>query len=294
MGRESSITLEQVSTIANEIKTSGGKATSRAVRDALGSGSMATICKLLAQWQASQERKSEAIDDSLSQAVAKAISNDIASKVQSAIADATSRLADLQSEHDLLITENENQTADLEYLVNSLASEKEQNSKFAGRVQQLEADAMLISTKLDRERSDAKSAMTALAKAELRLESLPRIEQELTSLRNQLEMEREKSATLHEKEAVASAKLEMLSNTHIETSKRLEITQDELGKEKLASQSLQNRLDITTRDYSKANAAIEKLAGEIKQLQKSLSMANKEKIQSAGRAKKSRFPTPEA
>ena len=294
MGRESSITLEQVSTIANEIKTSGGKATSRAVRDALGSGSMATICKLLAQWQASQERKSEAIDDSLSQAVAKAISNDIASKVQSAIADATSRLADLQSEHDLLITENEKQTADLEYLVNSLASEKEQNSKFAGRVQQLEADAMLISTKLDRERSDAKSAMTALAKAELRLESLPRIEQELTSLRNQLEMEREKSATLHEKEAVASAKLEMLSNTHIETSKRLEIAQEELGKEKLASQSLQNRLDITTRDFSKANAAIEKLAGEIKQLQKSLSMANKEKIQSAGRAKKSRFPTPEA
>lgn len=294
MGRESSITLEQVSTIANEIKTSGGKATSRAVRDALGSGSMATICKLLAQWQASQERKSEAIDDSLSQAVAKAISNDIASKVQSAIADATSRLADLQSERDLLITENENQTADLEYLTNSLLSEKGQNLKLSGRVQQLEADAMLISTKLDKERGDAKSAMTALAKAELRLEALPRIEQELTSLRNQIEIERTRSATLHEKEAVASAKLEMLSNTHIETSKRLEIAQEELGKEKLASQSLQNRLDITTRDFSKANAAIEKLAGEIKQLQKSLSMANKEKIQSAGRAKKSRFPTPEA
>ena len=294
MGRESSITLEQVSTIANEIKTSGGKATSRAVRDALGSGSMATICKLLAQWQASQERKSEAIDDSLSQAVAKAISNDIASKVQSAIADATSRLADLQSEHDLLITENENQTADIEFLSNSLSSEKEQNSKLSGRVQQLEADAMLISTKLDKERGDAKSAMTALAKAELRLEALPRIEQELTSLRNQIEIERTRSATLHEKEAVASAKLEMLSSNHIETSKRLEIAQEELGKEKLASQSLQNRLDITTRDFSKANAAIEKLAGEIKQLQKSLSMANKEKIQSAGRVKKSRFPTPEA
>lgn len=294
MGRESSITLEQVSTIANEIKTSGGKATSRAVRDALGSGSMATICKLLAQWQASQERKSEAIDDSLSQAVAKAISNDIASKVQSAIADATSRLADLQSEHDLLITENENQTADIEFLSNSLSSEKEQNSKLSGRVQQLETDAMLISTKLDKERGDAKSAMTALAKAELRLEALPRIEQELTSLRNQIEIERTRSATLHEKEAVASAKLEMLSSNHIETSKRLEIAQEELGKEKLASQSLQNRLDITTRDFSKANAAIEKLAGEIKQLQKSLSMANKEKIQSAGRAKKSRFPTPEA
>ena len=294
MGRESSITLEQVSTIANEIKTSGGKATSRAVRDALGSGSMATICKLLAQWQASQERKSEAIDDSLSQAVAKAISNDIASIVQSAIADATSRLADLQSEHDLLITENENQTADIEFLSNSLSSEKEQNSKLSGRVQQLETDAMLISTKLDKERGDAKSAMTALAKAELRLEALPRIEQELTSLRNQIEIERTRSATLHEKEAVASAKLEMLSSNHIETSKRLEIAQEELGKEKLASQSLQNRLDITTRDFSKANAAIEKLAGEIKQLQKSLSMANKEKIQSAGRAKKSRFPTPEA
>ena len=294
MGRESSITLEQVSTIANEIKTSGGKATSRAVRDALGSGSMATICKLLAQWQASQERKSEAIDDSLSQAVAKAISNDIDSKVQSAIADATSRLADLQSEHDLLITENENQTADIEFLSNSLSSEKEQNSKLSGRVQQLETDAMLISTKLDKERGDAKSAMTALAKAELRLEALPRIEQELTSLRNQIEIERTRSATLHEKEAVASAKLEMLSSNHIETSKRLEIAQEELGKEKLASQSLQNRLDITTRDFSKANAAIEKLAGEIKQLQKSLSMANKEKIQSAGRAKKSRFPTPEA
>ena len=47
MGRESSISQEQVTAAINEIQSEGGKATLRNVRERLGSGSMGTIAKMM-------------------------------------------------------------------------------------------------------------------------------------------------------------------------------------------------------------------------------------------------------
>jgi len=54
MAREATITQEQVNAAADAIRASGAKPTARAIRDQLGSGSMATVLKFLQVWQAGQ------------------------------------------------------------------------------------------------------------------------------------------------------------------------------------------------------------------------------------------------
>lgn len=56
MGREASITPQQVYTAADALVAEGGKPTLRAVRERLGSGSLGTIAKWLQQWKANQGR----------------------------------------------------------------------------------------------------------------------------------------------------------------------------------------------------------------------------------------------
>jgi len=81
---------------ADNIKAQGGKPTARSVRDALGTGSMATVLKFLQEWKGGQVRQCQAIDDTLDPSIARAISNQIAGKVQEATADATARLSIIQ------------------------------------------------------------------------------------------------------------------------------------------------------------------------------------------------------
>lgn len=205
MARESTISFDQVAAAADIIKTQGGKPTARSVREALGSGSMATVLKFLQQWQGGQVRQSQAIDDTLDPAIVRSISNAIAGKVQEATADATVRLADLQAETSSVIVENERMGAEIEALATELATLQEQLAATAGRAQQLEVDAARQATELAAERAAAEAARVALAKAELRLESVPRIEAEIVAVRAELAAERIKSAEQHEAAAVAIA-----------------------------------------------------------------------------------------
>ena len=206
MARESSITFEQVVAAADSIETAGGKATSRAVRELLGTGSMATVLKLLQQRSAGQTRTSQTIDDTIDPSISRAISSQIAAKVQEATAAATSALAELQAEAANIIAENEKQTVDLDNAATELASAAENLAAMTGRAQQLEADAARTAAELVQERQAAELARIALAKAELRLEAVPRIEKEIEQVRTELAAERIKSAEQHELAAVAVAK----------------------------------------------------------------------------------------
>ena len=58
MGRESTITYDQVALIAEAMIAAGIKPTSRTVRERLGNtGSMGTINRLISEWKASQARQ---------------------------------------------------------------------------------------------------------------------------------------------------------------------------------------------------------------------------------------------
>lgn len=203
MAREATITQDQVSAAANTIKVGGGKPTSRAIREVLGCGSMGTILKFLQIWQGGQIRQSEAIDDTLDPAVARAISNQIVTKVQEATAEATTRLVDLQMETDSVIAENERQAAEIEAQVFEISTIQEQHAALIGRLQQMETDAIRIAAELVAERKAAESARIALARAELRLEAVPRIETEIEQVRMELTQANKYASEQHEVAAVA-------------------------------------------------------------------------------------------
>src|SRR5260370_13445777 len=58
MGREATITAEQVNAVADALKAEGVKPTARAVRERLGNtGSMGTVTRLLQQWRDAQQRQ---------------------------------------------------------------------------------------------------------------------------------------------------------------------------------------------------------------------------------------------
>jgi len=208
MAREATITFEQVAAAADSIKAQGGKASARAVREVLGSGSMATVLKLLQQWQSGQVRQSASIDDTLDPSVVRAISNQIATRVQEATADTTARLADLQAEADLIIVENERQAVDLEAQAAELVVLHGQYAELAGRAQQIESDAARTAAELVAERRATEAARVELAKAELRLEAVPKVEAEIEKVRAEFLQARAQAAELHEAAAVANVKLE--------------------------------------------------------------------------------------
>lgn len=278
MARESTISFEQVSVAADRIKAQGTKPTARNVREALGTGSMATVLKFLQQWQGGQMRQSQAIDDTIDPVIARAISNQIAVKVQESTADATARLADLQAEADAIIAENERQAADIETQTFELSALQEQYAALSGRAKQLEADATRTAGELDVERKAAEAARVELAKAELRLEAVPRIEAEIEKVRAELSQARVQATEQHETAAVATAKLEsevaQRKNLEVqlaeavrqreEAEKRAAASAVTLGNERVAVQACQARLEAAAREITAANETVAKARAEAK------------------------------
>lgn len=278
MARESTITQDQVAAAADNLKTQGIKPTARNVRDALGSGSMATVLKFLQQWQGNQVRQSQAIDDTLDPSIGRAISNQIAAKVQEATADSTARLADLQAETDNVIAENERQAAEIEAQAGELAALQEQHAALVGRAQQIETDSTRTAAELVAERQAAEAARVELAKAELRLEAVPRIEAEIEKVRDELLQARAQATEQHEAAAVATAKLEsetakckryeaelmVFVKQAEEAGKRAVATAEALGNERVAVQASQARLEAAAREIAAANEAVSKARAEAK------------------------------
>ncbi len=208
MAREATITFEQVSAAAETIKAQGGKPSSRSVREMLGTGSMATILKHFQQWQGGHSRQGQAFDEALDPIIAKTISTHIADKVHSSTMSLTTQIAEQQTEMDSLITENERQAAEIESITAAFNALQDRHNQQSGVVQQLEAEATRFATELMAERQATETARIQLAKAELRLEAVPRIENEIGQVREDLAVAQKQSAELHEVAAVAQAKLE--------------------------------------------------------------------------------------
>jgi len=189
MGREATITYEQVAAAADTISAEGGRPTLRSVRDRLGSGSLGTVQKLLAQWQASHTRSAE-VSMALPPSVQRAILDFMAQEISAQRADLEGRLGEAQQAAVDLGAENERQGAVIEDLAQAVDVERQEKSKISGQVTQLQADLDAVRAELARERQVAEAGRVELAKASLRLEAVPRLEAELERLRDALETER--------------------------------------------------------------------------------------------------------
>jgi colicin import membrane protein len=208
MGRESTITYEQVAAAADAMKTAGSKPTSRSIRERLGNvGSMGTINKLLGTWKAGQERQiANAL--ALPAAVQRAILEFMDQELTSAKASLEAELAEQQHEAADLATENERQAADIDEKSETIIALHAELATIQGRTAQMEIDLTNAHEGAARERQAAEAARTELAKAQLRLEAMPRLESDLATLRGDLDRERQGRVSSEQQAAVLVAKLE--------------------------------------------------------------------------------------
>src|SRR3546814_606365 len=135
MARIATITQEQVNAAADALVTAGQKPTNRAILDKLGSGSMATVVKLLQNWKAGQVRASATIDDVVDADVSKAIGNMLARKITEATSEANAKLADLQSDLSSVISENERQASTIEEQNEEMARLRAQVQTQSGQIE---------------------------------------------------------------------------------------------------------------------------------------------------------------
>lgn len=107
-----------------------------------------------------------------------------------------------------LAVENERQGADIEDRINAEVTLRAELAILQGRIEQTEGELAHARRETIDEREDAAKARIELAKALLRLEAMPRLEADLTALREELKIERQERTAATQQAAVFEAKLE--------------------------------------------------------------------------------------
>lgn len=274
MGRESTVTFEQIAAVSDAMKIDGVKPTSRAVRERLGNtGSMGTINKLLGRWKSGQERKISAalvLPPALQRVLLEFMDTELTAArttLETELADQQQEAADLATENERQVIENESQAETIEQLRSDVAVHQ-------GRAGQLEADLTASREEAVRERSGAELARTELAKAQLRLEAMPRLEADLIAVRTDLEKERTARQQAEQSAAVLTAKLEAAERRATESDART-------GKAEAATAKAIEKAEAVARELVSANAAVqagqarlESVAREIDDAKKAVATAN--------------------
>ena len=200
------ITFEQVAAVADAIAARGDRPTLRGVRAELGSGSMGTIQKHLAAWQG-QRRQIVTSTATLPTEIQRVILSEIEREVDAARAELEAELAATKGDRDALADDNEAQAEQIEQQTSRLDEIEATSQQQAGRIAQLESDLETAWQATERERGVAEQARQALAKAELRLEALPKVEAEVERLRAALEASQARATTAEQLAAVTAEKL---------------------------------------------------------------------------------------
>lgn len=207
MAREANITQEQVNAAADALRAAGIKPTVRAVRDKLGTGSNATVMRLLENWKAGQVKVADVpvtLPGPLQRALVDYLTQAVAEQKQELGAE----LAEQKQVNADLGVENERQTDEIEAQQTDLEAVRAENASLLGRLVQLEADLRLARAEAEQERVAAGDVRTELAKAQLRLEALPRLEADLMAVRADLDQERVGRTSAEQAAAVAGARLD--------------------------------------------------------------------------------------
>lgn len=198
------LTQELVSVTANKLLAEHGKRPSnRAVRSALGVGSMTTITRLMNNWR----DESPALG-----AAARALPEKLLQELEQLQRDAekvareicATDLSNARDSEQQLVQENEQLIAQIAALQAELQSAREDGAAVHAQVVQLQADNTTLRRELESERASTGQLRIELAKASLRLdESLPQLKQEFNECRSQLDASRKAQSEAELKAAVA-------------------------------------------------------------------------------------------
>ena len=285
MGRESTITSEQVAAEADSMVADGGKPSARAIRDRLGTGSMGTIQRFLQQWRDDRRAGPAAPAIALPPALQRAIVEFMEQELTARMAPTVSALAEQQQATNELVAEVERQAEQVAGQTDDLARLAEEKAAAEGRAEQLAADLAGARKEAASERQAAEHARTELAKAQLRLEAMPRLEADLAAMRGDLAKEREARTAAEQSTAVLTAQKSDLENRidamgRESTKVAAAIERDRVQAEQTAERERTLLARIATLEESKglATGRAEQIAGlnaEIAELRAKVALAGK-------------------
>lgn len=241
MAREATITQEQVNAAANALRAAGANVTVRAVRKELGDvGSQATVMRMLTVWKSNQVQVPEA-PMALPASLQRVLADYLAQLVAEAKVELSADLAEQQQVNTDLGMENERLISQVDALQTELAACQSERDTLAGRAQQQDSDLQIARGEIEQERIAAAGVRTELAKALLRLEALPRLEEELTAARAEAAMERANRIAAEQAAAVATARLEgeERARQRIETELRAVSAREEQANEQVKNLTAQ-------------------------------------------------------
>lgn len=293
------ITQDSVYAAAEALEARGLRVSVRAIRDHLGGGSPNLITPLLASWRAKRPQVAQAaiqLDPRIGQLIAE--------QVQVAAGEAARRADERASEAEdtlqLCQQENAELTAELMDATSALEDVRAQREQQAGTISELREDLVrtrkealeeieAADAKADREREAAELARTALAKAELRLEALPRLEAEIERLRVALETAQagkqaaeQQAAVLAAQEAAASARVDDLASRLEIAEKRAQEAAQEAkaqaaaaGEASRAGLAAATQLEAAQRELEGLRAALDEAKTELKETKAELKASRK-------------------
>lgn len=264
-------TYEAVAAAIEQIKAEGRSITVAAIQ-AITGGSNSTIVLLRRKYQAERPTVLAAMTIEVDPQINALIAADKQRAVDKAGAEASRKIAELENDLDRNAEESEERRVLLEIWEVELEAAKGQLQSLAGQIDQLKADAEQI-------REAHKHAQRELAKAELRLESLPRLEKETERLQAALDAERLVKTDAERREAVATAKAEGLAialagaeereraalAAKAEAEKQSANSRQAEQTARIAEQAAQARLEAAAREIDAAKVSAAEARGEAKQ-----------------------------
>lgn len=287
----SRITEETVAAAARQLVEAGEKPSVRKVTALLGGGSPNLVAPLLKAWKGAQPRL-KAAEIQLDPRITALIAEQVLEAARNAGSEADSRAAVAEDDLEFCQAEAVELRAEIDRLQSELHESQAQTQRQAAmiisiqgerdREQKEHAEAVKAAGEAAaREREEAEKSRQALARAELRLEAVPRLEAEIERLRGALEVS---DGARHEAEKAAAVSAESVDRLN---SLVADLKTREQEARQLA-QAAQAETEKALRDVNRAEkseqacqARLETAARELEAAQKAAKAAQ-EKASKAG------------
>lgn len=242
MPRAATITQDHVNAIANQLKAKGIKPTVRLIIAEHGSGSQGTVHPMLKNWESGNQPAKEGV--TLSPVLVRMLQEHFTQEVARATAEVQVQLADSEEAAGDLVRENKAQADLLEQREEEISKLTDGTASLQGRFDQLERELVAVQEEASRLRGDAERAHTELAKAQLRLEAMPRLEADLAAARAECDGERQARIAAERAAAVGAAHKDSLDARVAEDKARIEALEAQL--EAGAERERRQAADLTT------------------------------------------------
>jgi chromosome segregation ATPase len=265
------VTYEAVAQACEALTAEGKRPSVRGIIAWLGGGSPNVVLDFQRQWKSGRPVV-KATDIQVDPRIGQIVAEQIAQAVATARADIEAQLAEAEQDAETVGKAGREAEERASILEAELDTARSQVQTLTGQIDQLKADADQVKAdaadqirateeraaagiakaeaEAERERMDREAAQVALAKAELRLEALPRMEDDLVQVRLDLARERDARVAAEQAAAVMAAELKAAERRANETEAR---EQAGLARIEVAAKELDGmrRLVETAREEAK-------------------------------------------